>query len=128
MPGRGAILVPAAQDILDCGIGGWRVVRAMGAVHGDDIGNDAAGIAGKVRGDAQAPGTFNQEGGMADKGKLHLVFRQGGRDKLCELHAGGAFSNGEAITRQGLGISGQGKLGNRKTERGKKPERHSRLS
>ena len=61
---------------------------------------------------------------MADKGELHLVFGEGGGNKLGELHAGGALGNGEAVTRQGLRISNQGKLGNGKTERGKKPEWH----
>ena len=65
---------------------------------------------------------------MADKSQLHLVFRQGGGNKLCELHTGRALRNGEAITRQGLGVSICGKLDNRKTERGKKPECHRRLS
>jgi hypothetical protein len=64
---------------------------------------------------------------MADKGELHLIFGEGCGDKLCKLYPGWALSNGEAITRQGLGISDCGKLGNRKTERGKKPEWHVQL-
>src|SRR5256885_11155437 len=41
---RLAVLAPAVQDMRNLRVGKQRVVRAVRAVHGDDIGQPAAGV------------------------------------------------------------------------------------
>ena len=74
-----ALGIPAAQDMLDRRVGKSGEVRGMRPVHGDGIGNDAAGIARIVGDDADALGAFDDEAGMADIGEADLIGLKGGR-------------------------------------------------
>src|SRR6476619_7764981 len=78
---RPAVRIPAAQHMLDPGVGKVCVMRAMRMVHGDDVGDGLAGITRIVGGDPDAAGAFDEEGRVADEGELHLALLElGGQE------------------------------------------------
>ena len=78
VPGRGAVVVPAVQYMLDARVGMQRVVSSMGAVHGDDVGHAAGVVDAVVVGrDANAARRLDHIGRMAGIGDADLI---AGRD------------------------------------------------
>src|ERR1044072_6800064 len=67
---RLAALAPAVKDVRDLRIGKQRVVRAMRAVHGDDVGQPAAGMVGaaEIGRDPYAARRVDVIGGMTGIG------------------------------------------------------------
>ena len=80
--GGPAFGVPAAQHVLDVGVGEVGVVRGVRPVHGGDVGHHRrANVVVVVGGDLHAAGAFDQPGRVADEGQPHLAFgraRRGG--------------------------------------------------
>src|SRR5207342_3504272 len=71
--GGSALRVPAAQHVLDVGVGEIRVVRGVRPVHGGDVGNHGgAQIVVVVGGDLHPTGALDQPGRVPDKRQAHL--------------------------------------------------------
>ena len=99
--GRAALGVPAAQHVLDAGIGEVRVVRGVRPVHGGDVGHHLrAHVVVVVGGDLHGAGAFDQPGRVPDEGQAHLGGLERGGPVVGGLDQARRLRDGEAAIGQ----------------------------
>ena len=100
MLGHAAVRIPAAQHMLDAGIGRNGVVRGMRPVHGGDIGHHGRSDVVVVVGcDLHTARALDQPRGVAHESQTHLGGTERGKAHRRRLHHRGRPRDREAAIR-----------------------------